>query len=73
MKILIYKRTHKGDPDEKGIFGIHDCMGRIRNWEYDAVIGIGGKTAWIVDEDIKYKINWVGIGPKRIDADGSIV
>lgn len=64
MKILIYKRTHKGDPNEKGIFGCHDCMGRIRNWKYDAVIGIGGKRPWKGNEDIKYKINWIGINPK---------
>lgn len=70
MKILIYKRTHKGDPDENGIFGNQDCMGRIRNWNYDAVIGIGGKTPWKEDKDIKYKINWIGINPKRIDAKG---
>jgi hypothetical protein len=66
MRILIYKRTHKGDPNEDGIFGIQDCMGKIRNWNYDAVIGIGGKSPWKVDYDIKYKINWIGIEPKRI-------
>lgn len=65
MKVLIYKRTHKGDPDKNGIFGINDCMGRIRNWDYDAVIGIGGKTPWIRDKDIKQKINWVGLEPKK--------
>lgn len=66
MRILIYKRTHKGDPDETGIFGIQDCMGRIRNWNYDAVIGIGGKSAWKGEEGIKHKINWIGLEPKRI-------
>ncbi|HNW97987.1 MAG TPA: hypothetical protein PKK00_06215 [Bacteroidales bacterium] len=66
MKVLIYKRTHKGDPKKEGIFGNQDCMGRIRNWNYDAVIGIGGKTAWKEDLDIKYKINWIGLEPKKI-------
>jgi len=65
MRVLIYKRTHKGDPDEKGIFGNQDCMGRIRNWNYDAVIGIGGKTSYKGQENIRYRINWVGLGPKR--------
>lgn len=63
-KVLIYKRTHKGDPDTKGIFGIEDCMGRIRNWKYDAVIGIGGRSPWKGQTGIKHKINWVGSGPK---------
>ncbi|MBS5020563.1 MAG: hypothetical protein KHZ60_10930 [Alistipes sp.] len=68
MRVLIYKRTHKGDPNETGIFGIQDCMGRIRNWNYDAVIGIGGESAWRDDIGIKYKINWIGLQPKRISA-----
>lgn len=67
MKVLIYKRTHKGDPDSTGIFGIQDCMGRVRDWNYDAVIGIGGKAPWIEDKDIKFKINWIGLGPKKIE------
>lgn len=66
MRVLIYKRTHRGDPDDKGIFGNQDCMGRIRNWNYDAVIGIGGKTTFKGDEGIKYKINWIGLIPQRI-------
>lgn len=66
MRVLIYKRTHKYDPDERGIFGIQDCMGQIRNWNYEAVIGIGGKSAWKGHTDIKYKINWIGLGPKVI-------
>jgi len=65
MKVLIYKRTHKGDPDENGIFGNQDCMGRIRNWNYDAVIGIGGNVPWKKDVDIKHKINWIGLEPKK--------
>ena len=43
MRTLIYKRTHSGDPDpQTGVFGNHDCMGSVRAWEFDAVIGIGG-------------------------------
>jgi hypothetical protein len=66
MKVLIYKRTHKGDPDKNGIFGNQDCMGKIRNWDYDAVIGIGGNAPWKKDADIKHKINWIGLDPKKI-------
>ena len=66
MKVLIYKRTHKHDPDERGIFGIQDCMGQIRNWNYDAVIGIGGKSAWKDHTDIKYRVTWIGLEPKVI-------
>ena len=40
MQTLIYKRTHKGDPDKQGRFGIHDCMGRVRSRDFDAVIGM---------------------------------
>ena len=68
MRVLIYKRTHKNDPDDKGVFGIRDCMGNIRNWNYDAVIGIGGKSTWKYDTDIRYKINWIGLGPRRISS-----
>ena len=35
MKFFIYKRTHKHDPNDKGVFGIQDCMGRMRNGKYD--------------------------------------
>lgn len=63
--VLIYKRTHKGDPDYQGIFGIHDCMGQVRNWNFDAVIGIGGKSPWHDDKDIAEKVNWIGIGVSK--------
>ena len=65
MTVFIYKRTHTGDPGESGVFGINDCMGKMRNGDYDAVIGIGGKTA---QKEIKYKINWIGLIPKKISS-----
>jgi hypothetical protein len=68
MKILIYKRTHTGDPDKYGVFGNEDCMGRVRNWDFDAVIGVGGKSPWKDHIDIKQKINWIGVEPKKISA-----
>lgn len=65
MKILIYKRTHTGDPDKNGCFGIYDCMGRIRDYNYDAVIGVGGTGREPVSYGIDKKINWVGITPAK--------
>ena len=32
MKVLIYKRTHKDDLNERVIFGNQDCMGKVRSW-----------------------------------------
>ncbi len=64
--VLIYKRTHKGDPNAEGIFGINGCMGRIRNWEFNSVIGIGGKRPDAGSENIAYKINYIGIGARKV-------
>lgn len=66
MRILMYKRTHVGDPDNSGQFGINDCMGRVRSFRYDAVIGVGGTGYEPRTYGIDRKINWVGINPKRI-------
>lgn len=66
MRILIYKRTHIGDPDNSGRFGVNDCMGRVRNFCYDAVIGVGGVGYEAQKYGISRKINWVGINPKRV-------
>ncbi|MDD2864862.1 MAG: hypothetical protein PHC99_09095 [Methylococcales bacterium] len=63
--VLIYKRTHKGDPDQGGIFGVNGCMGRVRNWKFDAVIGIGGKKPLKDNEGIANKISYVGLGAKK--------
>lgn len=65
MRVLIYKRTHNGDPDRFGRFGINDCMGRVRSRRFDAVIGVGGIGAEPKREGIAGKVNWVGIGPHR--------
>ena len=63
VKILVYRRTHTGDPSpQTGEFGVHDCMGRVRDWDFDAVIGIGGKKPWPGYEKIAEKITWVGVG-----------
>jgi hypothetical protein len=68
MRILIYKRTHRGDPDASGIFGIHDCTGRVRDYHYDAVIGVGGIGHDPQSQGISGKINWIGIGPHKFRA-----
>jgi hypothetical protein len=66
MRTLVYKRTHTGDPDASGCFGIECCMGRDRAWDFDAVIGVGGIGREAVREGIDRKITWVGIGPKPV-------
>jgi hypothetical protein len=66
LTVLVYKRTHKGDPGDNGLFGESTCMGQVRDWPYDAVIGIGGKRPWPEDKDIALKVNWVGVTPNRI-------
>jgi hypothetical protein len=66
MRTLIYKRTHSGDPNYEGVFGSSDCMGRVRGWQYDAVIGIGGIGGEPKRRGIAGRLTWVGIGPHKI-------
>jgi len=70
LNTLVYKRTHRGDPDESGVFGIHDCMGRVRRWAFEAAVGVGGKKPDRGHEDIANKINWIGIRPFKKEAGG---
>jgi hypothetical protein len=65
--ILVYRRTHKGDPGPEGLFGINNCMKKVRNWKFDAVIGVGGLNPWHTDKHIAKKINWIGISPVTLD------
>jgi hypothetical protein len=65
MRTLIYKRTHHGDPDMTGRFGIHDCMGRVRTWDFEAVIGVGGLGPEARSHGLDGKVNWIGIGPHK--------
>ena len=65
LNTLVYKRTHTGDPNTSGEFGCNDCMGRVRGYSFDAVVGVGGKSPDRGSEDIARKINWIGIGPSR--------
>jgi hypothetical protein len=64
VRILIFKRTHKGDPRKDGWFGIEDCMGRVRGYQFDAVIGIGGIGSYAISQGIARKLNWIGVGPR---------
>lgn len=70
MRTLIYKRTHTGDPDASGCFGICDCMGRVRAMDFDAVIGIGGIGSEAKGAGIAGKITWIGIGAHKEVGDG---
>jgi hypothetical protein len=66
MRTLVYKMTHIGDPCEgTGVWGDRTCMGRVRGYEYDAVIGVGGTSA---HDGIARRLVWIGIGP-RIEGD----
>lgn len=65
MRILTYKRTHTGDPNASGVFGVNDCMGRVRALEYGAVIGIGGTSSEPRKLGIDGKITWVGVHPTK--------
>ncbi|MGE0454014.1 MAG: hypothetical protein AB7O37_18165 [Vicinamibacteria bacterium] len=65
MRTLVYKRTHEGDPDQEGRFGINDCMGTVRARKFDAVIGVGGTGAKPRRNGIAKRITWIGIGPHK--------
>jgi hypothetical protein len=65
MRTFIYKRTHKGDPDKEGCFGIHGCMGRFRSFAFDAVIGVGGIGSQAKAAGIDGRLNWIGVGPRK--------
>ena len=62
-KILIYKRTHTGDPNKEGVFGFTDCMGRVRSYEFDVIIGVGGIGNEPQNCGIAKKVTWIGINP----------
>lgn len=65
MRILVYKRTHIGDPNKQGQFGCHNCMGQVRANNYDAVIGIGAMHPWR-GINIASKITWIGVGTHKM-------
>jgi len=62
-RVLVYKRTHPHDPGIEGVFGNQDCMGQVRAFNYDVVVGIGGIGAEARSHGIDRRLNWIGIGP----------
>jgi len=70
LRVLVYKRTHDGDPDEFGCFGAHDCMGAVRGRDFDAVIGVGGIGPEAHASGIAGRVNWIGIGPHKLTSQG---
>lgn len=67
MRVLVYKRTHTGDPDHTGCFGCYCCMGQVRSREFDAVIGVGGISGEPVQYGIDRRVTWIGIAPHVVD------
>lgn len=65
MRTLVYKRTHPHDPDERGCFGVEDCMGAVRTRKFDAVIGVGGNGPEAHSHELNGKVNWIGIGAHK--------
>lgn len=68
-KVLVYKMTHEGDPnDDDQIWGETNCMGVVRTFGFDIVIGIGGHGYRPEKEGIAGRVVWVGRKPKRINS-----
>jgi hypothetical protein len=67
MATLVYKMTHSGDPDsELGCWGVSDCMGQVRGYGFDAVIGIGGRSWWTNETSREGELIWIGVDPQEI-------
>ncbi len=64
-RVLVYKRTHAGDPNARGEFGCSDCMGPVRSWNFDAVIGVGGIGRDAIVGGVAGMVNWIGIDPHK--------
>jgi len=45
-------------------------MGSVRNWSFDAVIGVGGIGPEAEANGIAGKVNWLGIGPHKVTVSG---
>lgn len=41
-------------------------MGKVRRWNFDAVIGVGGSHPDHGHEEIARKVNWIGIGKRKV-------
>jgi hypothetical protein len=40
-------------------------MGRVRAWDFDAVIGVGGLGSEASSHRLDDKVNWIGIGARK--------
>jgi hypothetical protein len=68
MATLVYKMTHADEPDAAlGCWGVEDCMGQVRGYAFDGVIGIGGRSWWTDQTSRVGKIVWIGLGPELVD------
>jgi len=66
-KVLVYKMTHEGDPnDENQIWGETNCMGHVRSYGFEIVIGIGGHGDLPKKQGIAGRVIWIGHKPKQI-------
>jgi hypothetical protein len=71
MATLVYKMTHKGDPNsDLGIWGVEDCMGQVRGYAFDAVIGVGGRSWWTNQTSRAGEIVWIGLDPQHMPGRG---
>lgn len=73
MATLVYKMTHKGDPNpDLGWWGWgdSDCMGQVRGFPFDAVIAIGGRSWWTTETSRVGEIVWVGLDPQQMPVRG---
>ena len=63
LRILVTSKITTEIPIEYGVFGAQDCMGAVRDREFDAVMmwGIGARSKF----GIAGKINSIGIGPHK--------
>jgi hypothetical protein len=67
MATLVYKMTHSGDPDSYlGCWGVSDCMGQVRGYAFNAVIGIGGRSWWTNQTGRAGELVWIGLDPQEI-------
>lgn len=71
MATLVYKMTHRGDPNQRGCWGVGDCMGQVRDWDFNAVIGIGGRSWYPRVTSRAGEIVWIGIGPHPTAVEGN--
>jgi hypothetical protein len=45
-------------------------MGKVRSYEFKAVIGVGGISRMPRSQGISGKVNWIGIGARKVPAEG---